>query len=172
MPTPPSPIPPFLALTRQRCIYAGQEDRRELGITHAQRIQLKHVVLKHVNERAVVLLLLVLFQLLHGKFRTCRIVTFIHFSHRNGANKAFSFFCAGEYTDANDAKVERIESRGVLGENCYIWKQYLAEIDKKRKTAEVSHTQNRRMYRKSSNKAFSASRAKFRMQIPGCERVT
>ena len=31
--------------------------------THAPRIQLKHVVPKHVNERAVVLLLLVLFQL-------------------------------------------------------------------------------------------------------------
>ena len=60
--------------------------------THAQRIQLKHVVPKHVSERAVVLLLLVLFQLLHGKFRTCRIVTFIHFSHRSSANKAFSFF--------------------------------------------------------------------------------
>ena len=56
--------------------------------------------------------------------------------------------------------------------NCYIWKHYLAEIDKKRKGAEVSHTENRRIYRKSSNKAFSASRAKFRMQIPGCERVT
>ena len=31
--------------------------------THAQRIQLKHVVPKHVNEWAVALLLLVLFQL-------------------------------------------------------------------------------------------------------------
>ncbi|CAH3116260.1 unnamed protein product, partial [Porites lobata] len=116
-----------------------------------QRIQLKHVVPKHVNERAVVLLLLVLFQL---------------------ANKASSFFCAGDYTDANDAKVERIESYAALEENCYIWKHYLAEIDKKRKAAEVSHTENRRIYRKSSNKAFSALRAKFRMQIPGCERVT
>ena len=57
------------------------------------RREYKHVVPKHVSERAVVLLLLVLFQLLHGKFRTCRIVTFIHFSHRSSANKAFSFFC-------------------------------------------------------------------------------
>ena len=136
------------------------------------RREYKHVVPKHVSERAVVLLLLVLFQLLHGKFRTCRIVTFIHFSHRSSANKASSFFCAGDYTDANDAKVERIESYAALEENCYIWKHYLAEIDKKRKAAEVSHTENRRIYRKSSNKAFSASRVKFRMQIPGCERVT
>ena len=85
------------------------------------------------------------------------------FSNRSGANKAFSFFCAGEYTDANDAKVERIESHAALEENCYIWKHYLAEIDKKRKAAEVSHTENRRINRKSSNKAFSASRAKSRM---------
>ena len=82
--TPPSPAP-----TRQRGIYADQEDRGELEITHAQRIQSKHVVPKHVNERAVVLLLLVLFQLWHGTFRTCRIVTFIHFSHRSGTNKPF-----------------------------------------------------------------------------------
>ena len=57
------------------------------------RREYKHVVPKDVSERAVVLLLLVLFQLLHGKFRTCRIVTFINFSHRSSANKAFSFFC-------------------------------------------------------------------------------
>ena len=86
--------------------------------------------------------------------------------------RRFHFFCAVDYTHANDAKVERIESYAALEENCYIWKHYLAEIDKKRKAAEVSHTENRRIYRKSSNKAFSASRVKFRMQISGCERVT
>ena len=86
--------------------------------------------------------------------------------------RRFHFFCAVDYTHANDAKVERIESFAALEENCYIWKHYLAEIDKKRKAVEVSHTENRRIYRKSSNKAFSALRAKFRMQIPGCERVT
>jgi len=57
LPAFPAPTAP----TRQRCIY--EEDRGELEKTHAQRIQLKHVVPKHVNERVVVLLLLVLFQL-------------------------------------------------------------------------------------------------------------
>ena len=44
-------------------VHLRQEDRGELEITHAQKIPLKHVVPKHVNERAVVLLLVVLFQL-------------------------------------------------------------------------------------------------------------
>ena len=91
-PPPPPPNSRYRLPTLQRWIYAGQEDRGELEKKRMRR-EYKHVVPKHVSERAVVLLLLVLFQLLHGKFRTCRIVTFIHFSHRSSANKAFSFFC-------------------------------------------------------------------------------
>lgn len=89
---PPPPIPVTAYPPDKGAFTLAKKIAGSLKKTHAQRIQLKHVVPKHVNERAVVLLLLVLFQLLHGKFRTCRIVTFIHFSHRSSANKAFSFF--------------------------------------------------------------------------------
>ena len=88
----PPPHSRYRLPTRQRCIYAGQEDRGELEKNACAENTIEACSAKtcDVNERA--LLLLVLFQLLHGKFRTCRIVTFIHFSHRSSANKAFSFF--------------------------------------------------------------------------------
>ena len=113
---------------------------------------MKHVVPKHVNERAVVLLLLVLFQLLHGKFGFVVLSPSYIFLTEVVLTRRFHFFCAVDYTHANDAKVERIESYAALEENCYIWKQYLAEIDKKRKAAEVSHTENGRIYRKAQTK--------------------
>ena len=73
--TPPPPHPRFASTTLLPTIPAtayppdkgaftlAKKIAGSLKKTHAQRIQFKHVVPKHVNERAVVLWLLVLFQL-------------------------------------------------------------------------------------------------------------